>query len=183
MRNFTPFSAIFVFSLILSSKALVSQTEEVDQSVDSIAAEQEIVGKVTGYKIPRYVSMKVSRGRVRRGPDISHRIDWIFTKVGLPLLITDEVDVWRQVRAVDGSEGWMHQVLLSGARFIIVTEDMAEIKVSPSESSTVRAKVERDLIARVVKCKLNWCQIRAGGYKGWLHKSKFWGVAPDEILE
>ena len=41
----------------------------------SIAAER---GPVTNLLMPRYVSLKATEANARRGPSLSHRIDWIF---------------------------------------------------------------------------------------------------------
>ena len=139
------------------------------------------VGRMTGRKLPRFVSMKAATGRARRGPSMSHRIDWVFTQRGLPLMITDEFGLWRRVQAVDGSGGWMHYILLSGVRYVMVTEEGAELRVSPDESAQIRALAEKDLIAKLGKCTLDWCRISAGGYKGWVSKTQIWGVEPDEI--
>ncbi|CAN0603746.1 unnamed protein product, partial [Ectocarpus sp. 12 AP-2014] len=35
-------------------------------------------GKVTNLPIPRFVSLKAEEGNARRGPSLSHRIDWVF---------------------------------------------------------------------------------------------------------
>ena len=43
----------------------------------NIAAER---GPVTNLLMPRYVSLKATEANARRGPSLSHRIDWIFKK-------------------------------------------------------------------------------------------------------
>ena len=57
-------------------------------------------GKVTNLPIPRYVSLKAEEGNVRRGPSLSHRIDWVFQRRNMPLQVTGEHGHWRRV------EGW-----------------------------------------------------------------------------
>ena len=42
-------------------------------------------GQVTNLPIPRFVSMKAPEGNVRRGPSLSHRVDWIFKQKNTPL--------------------------------------------------------------------------------------------------
>ena len=42
-------------------------------------------GPVTNLPMPRYVSLKTSEGNVRRGPSLTHRIDWVFKRRGMPL--------------------------------------------------------------------------------------------------
>ena len=77
-------------------------------------------GKVTNLPIPRFVSLKAEEGNVRRGPSLSHRIDWVYTRRNMPLEVTGEHGHWRRVRDRDGQGGWVHYSLLSGARHVIV---------------------------------------------------------------
>ena len=54
------------------------------------AMAEENRGPVTNLPIPRFVSLKASEGNVRRGPSLTHRIDWVFTRRDMPLEITGE---------------------------------------------------------------------------------------------
>ena len=42
-------------------------------------------GAVTNLPLPRFVSLKASEGNVRRGPSLTHRIDWVFKRRDMPL--------------------------------------------------------------------------------------------------
>ena len=64
------------------------------------------LGPVTNLPMPRFVSMKASEGNVRRGPSLSHRIDWVYKRRNMPLMIVGEYGHWRQVRDRDGVGGW-----------------------------------------------------------------------------
>ena len=59
------------------------------------------VGPVTNLPLPRYVSLKAAEGNVRRGPSLSHRIDWVFTRRDMPLRITAGHGHWRRVEDRD----------------------------------------------------------------------------------
>jgi SH3-like domain-containing protein len=146
-------------------------------------ADEERRGPETNLPLPRYVSLKTSEGNVRRGPSLSHRIDWVFTRRDMPLQITDEFGHWRRVRDMDGAGGWVHYSLLSGARTVIVTEDMVALAIKPEDGATVNARAEAGVIARLGACTIDWCKITAGGEKGWVPKSALWGVDPDEVRE
>ena len=52
-------------------------------------------GPVTNLPMPRYVSLKASKAHARRGPSLSHRIDWVFTRKNMPLEIYAEYENWR----------------------------------------------------------------------------------------
>ena len=140
-------------------------------------------GPVTNLPIPRYVSMKASEGNVRRGPSLSHRIDWVYKRRDMPLEVTAEHGHWRRVRDRDGAGGWVHYSLLSGVRTVIVEEDMLALYQRPDPDSPVSARLEMGVIARLGECGLNWCRLTAGGYKGWAPKPALWGVKPDELRD
>lgn len=140
-------------------------------------------GPVTNLPLPRFVSLKASEGNVRRGPSLSHRIDWVFKRRDMPLEVTAEYGHWRRVRDREGAGGWVHYALLSGARTVIVEQDMLPLHVRPDERTPVAARLERGVIARLGDCDVDWCKLSSGGYKGWAPKASVWGVMPDEIRE
>ncbi len=140
-------------------------------------------GPITNLPLPRYVSMKAAEGNVRRGPSLTHRIDWVFKKRDMPLRITAEHGHWRRVEDRDGLGGWVHYSLLSGVRTVIVEHDMLALLNRPDPSAPVTAALEIGVIARLGKCTLEWCRISAGGYRGWAPKSRLWGVKPEEIRD
>ncbi|MEM6579315.1 MAG: SH3 domain-containing protein [Pseudomonadota bacterium] len=140
-------------------------------------------GPVTNLPLPRYVSMKAGEGNVRRGPSLTHRIDWVFKRRNLPLEITAEHGHWRRVRDHDGAGGWIHYSLLSGARTAIVEAEVMSLYAQPDAASREVARLELGVVARIDTCAADWCRISAGGYKGWGEKRLLWGVAEDEILD
>ncbi|WP_420327204.1 SH3 domain-containing protein [Mameliella sp.] len=140
-------------------------------------------GPVTNLPLPRFVSLKASEGNVRRGPSLTHRIDWVYKRRGMPLEITAEHGHWRRVRDRDGAGGWVHYSLLSGARTVIVEEDMLSLYRRPDPDSVVVARLELGVIARLGDCGPAWCRLTADGYRGWVDKTALWGVGLDEIRE
>lgn len=140
-------------------------------------------GSVTNLPLPRYVSLKGSEGNARRGPGLTHRIDWVFTRSGMPLKITAEFEHWRRVEDAEGVGGWVHYALLSGVRSILVAEDMAEFHARPQDESEVLFKAERNVVGWVQECHPDWCRVSVNGDRGWVRKSALWGVQPGEIIE
>ncbi len=139
------------------------------------------VGPVTHLPMPRFVTLKGNEGNARRGPGLTHRIDWVFSREGMPLKITAEYEHWRRVEDVDGAGGWVHYSLLSGVRSVLVTEDMAQAFSKPDDRSDVVYQSELGVIGRLVQCVPDWCRILVEGEKGWVRKSALWGVTADEI--
>ncbi len=140
-------------------------------------------GAVTNLPVPRYVSLKGGEGNVRRGPSLSHRIDWVFRHAGMPLRVTAEFGHWRRVEDKDGAGGWVHYALLSGVRTALVTEDMVELRARPNPDSDVVARAEMGAIVRLGECNPQWCRISGGGQRGWVSKTSIWGVDPGEIRD
>lgn len=146
-----------------------------------VAAQER--GAVTNLPIPRYVSLKASKGNVRRGPSLSHRIDWVFTRRNMPLQIVDEYDNWRRVEDRDGAGGWVHYSLLSGVRTVLIEQDMLPLLMKPDPAAPVNAQVEIGVVARLDHCRVGWCRISAGGYRGWAPAASLWGIGPDDFEE
>ncbi|MFT7594016.1 MAG: SH3-like domain-containing protein [Paracoccaceae bacterium] len=144
---------------------------------------QEKRGPVTNLPMPRYVSMKSSEGNVRRGPSLTHRIDWVFKRRDMPLQITAEHGHWRRVQDRDGAGGWVHYALLSGVRTVLIEQDMMPVYNRPDIQSPVTAAFELGVVARLGECEGQWCRITAGGYRGWARKDRLWGVSPEELRD
>lgn len=139
------------------------------------------VGPETGLPIPRFVSMKASEANIRRGPSMTHRVDWVFRHQGLPLIVTAEYGHWRRVIDRDGAGGWVHYAMLSGTRTVIVDAERVELRAQPNELAPIKAEAERGVIARLEECAASWCEIRADGRKGWVHEVDLWGVSLDKV--
>ncbi len=140
-------------------------------------------GPVTNLPLPRFVSLKANEGNARRGPDQSHRIDWVYQRRDLPLRVTAEYEHWRRVEDADGMGGWMHYALLSGLRTALVQTDMAQLRQRPDASSPAAALLERGVIARVRSCQPDWCRLEVDSARGWVEKRHLWGVDPEDVFD
>src|SRR6185369_16623632 len=74
--------------------------------------------------VPRYV-------RLRAGPNVSYPIEWVLRRRHLPVEIIAEFELWRRVRDPQGAEGWVHQSLLSGRRYVMITGDTRTLRRRP----------------------------------------------------
>jgi SH3-like domain-containing protein len=140
-------------------------------------------GQVTSLPLPRFVTLKTDEGNARRGPGLSHRIDWVFRRAGMPLKITAEYENWRRVEDQEGLGGWVHYSLLSGVRSALIIAEMADLRSGPDSNAEVIARAERGVIGRIQECTPDWCRFVSGGERGWVSKAALWGVEPGEILE
>jgi len=141
------------------------------------------LGSVTNLPLPRFVSLKGNEGNARRGPGLTHRIDWVFTRSGMPLRITAEYEHWRRVEDAEGVGGWVHYALLSGVRSVLIAADIAEFRNRPQDEAEVIFKAERNVVGWVQECLPDWCRLSVDGERGWVHKSALWGVTAAETIE
>ena len=146
------------------------------------------VGSDSGLPLPRYVSLKNSEARARRGPSQSHRVDWLYTRRGLPLRVTAEFDNWRRIRDSEGAEGWVYHSLLSGRRTALVTpwEKEGEPKAlhaAAADSSRLVARLASTLLLDVHECNGAWCYVTTHGHNGYIAQSDVWGVYPGEVVD
>jgi len=160
-----------------------AQTEAAPPPVLAAAAPAPAIGSETGLPLPRYVSLKTSRGRARRGPSDSHRVDWIYTRRDLPLRVTGEFEHWRRVEDSEGEGGWIHYSLLSGVRTVLVTLDLAPMRARPAATAAPLAYLEAGVVARILECNPGWCRLNVEGARGWVDRGALWGLDPDEVLD
>ncbi len=148
------------------------------------AQETDGVGSVTSLPLPRYVSIRAREANVRRGPGLTHRIDWEYRRRGLPVEVTAEYGQWRRVRDADGAGGWVHHSLLSGTRTGLVRGDgPVRLQAGASDRTALRAMVEPGVIARIESCDGTWCEISIDGLEGWVEQPALWGLDPGEVLD
>ncbi|MCB1391237.1 MAG: SH3 domain-containing protein [Rhodobacteraceae bacterium] len=166
----------------LSGMAWGDEVPLVAATVAPAAVAPQSVGQETGLPLPRYVSLKSSRGRARRGPSDSHRVDWIYTRRDLPLRVTGEFEHWRRVEDSEGQGGWVHYSLLSGVRTVLVTRDMAPLRTAPRPDADEVAYLEAGVVARIMECAQGWCRVSVDGARGWVETAMTWGVDPGEVL-
>ena len=127
-------------------------------SIDSRAD----LGKETGLRVPRFVSMNSAKVNVRAGPGTRYPIKWVFQRKSLPVQIVAESDTWRKIRDFEGIEGWVHQRMLSGRRRAIVIGAIQQLRRAPERTAKTIALFEPGVIVRLDKCSDAWCLVESG---------------------
>ena len=136
-----------------------------------------------GLPVPRFVSLRASKIYLRTGPGMNFAVQWIYQRRHMPVEIIAEYDTWRKIRDWQGTIGWVHQSMLEGARFALITGAQRLLHQEPADSAQLTAKLMPGVVAQILRCDGPWCRLNAEGYKGWLKRSDFYGVYPDEKLE
>ena len=126
--------------------------------------------------LPRFVSLREDEVNLRSGPGERNPIDWVLTRKGMPVEILQEFDVWRKIRDAQGSEGWVHERMVSGARTVMVTGAIRTLHADPDSASPAVARAEPGVIGDLLECRDTWCRIDAQHIKGWVQRSEVWGV-------
>ena len=171
------------FAAAALAAALAASAGGAAGAAGAAATAATAVGPVTNLPLPRFVSVRAETANARRGPSLSHRVDWTFVLRGLPLEVTGEYGHWRRVRDADGAGGWVHHSLLSGVRTALVRgEAPVTLRSAASEGAAIRAVVEPGVVGRLEACAEAWCQISVEGVKGWAPRAALWGVGPDETF-
>ena len=143
---------------------------------------QDEVGRVTGLPIPRFVSLKGKKTYMRHGPSKSHAIMWEYNKRGLPVEVINEYDHWRKIRDMDGSEGWIHQTVLSGRRTIVTLEGTHIVRDGDGYTFDAVAQISGGMVLRPEQCKRHWCKVEHKEFEGWLPKEILYGIYEEEVF-
>ena len=158
-RNLSAVLALFVFGFVIAAHA------------------QDL-------PLPRFASLKADEVNMRAGPGQSYPVEWVFTRKGLPVEIVAEYDQWRKIQDIDGTIGWVHRVMLSGQRMVLIGGvDVVIGYDDPGELSQPVFQAEPGVQGRLLRCEDDWCRIDVAGSKGWLPMENLWGVYPSDNAE
>ena len=56
------------------------------------------------------------------------------------------------------------------------------IKLLNTLNGNVIGEIGKGNIVNLEKCKIDWCLVSAGNFKGWMNKKYIWGVEQNEII-
>lgn len=159
--------------MMFASSRLMAAALAMGLAASATAADEEL---------PRFESLRVDLVNLRAGPGARYPIEWVYQRKGLPVEVTAAFDVWRRVRDSEGTEGWVHERMLSDRRSVVVTGTLRTLHREPDAAAPAVAQLEPGVVARLLDCKGAWCRIETQGLKGWLPRTEIWGVFPDETV-
>ncbi|MEJ0048503.1 MAG: DUF1993 family protein [Rhodospirillales bacterium] len=126
-------------------------------------------------------SLRSDEVNMRAVPAGRFPILWVYRRRELPVKIEREFDVWRLVEDMDGIKGWMHQATLAGKRTLVITgTEERTLRAEANDSAEPVAILKPGVVGRLRSCDAgaDWCQVEAGGYRGWLQRSGVLGHQP-----
>ncbi|MBX6327001.1 MAG: aspartyl-trna synthetase [Pseudolabrys sp.] len=151
------------------------------------AANALATGSVSGLPVPRFVSLKADKVKVRRGPNLDQDVRWIYTRAGMPVEIIAEFDNWRRIRDWEGADGWVYHSLLSGKRTAVVVptlkSELVPLYERPDPRAAVVARLQAGVLGALKYCTGTWCEFAGNGFDGWIRQERLWGVYPNEKID
>ena len=137
----------------------------------------------TGQKLPRFVSLRSDQVNLRVGPGENYPIQWVLTRKEMPVEITKEFENWRMIRDWQGTEGWVHERMLTGKRAVVIKGGIRTLHRQPDVAAPPVARAEPGVIAKLLECRADWCRVDAADHTGWVQRGDLWGVYPGEVLQ
>lgn len=122
-----------------------------------------------------FVSLKSSEINLRVGPGKEYPISWVFMRAHLPMILLAEFDQWRKIKFIDNTEGWVHKNMISTKSMAMIISDSAIMYKGSSQSYPI-AKIEKNVVMRVLKKESEWLKVEINNFKGWIERKHVWGV-------
>jgi SH3-like domain-containing protein len=150
----------------------------------------------SGLPLPRFVTTRSNQINLRVGPGPKYDVIWIYKIAGTPVEIIKEFDTWRKIRDVDGTEGWVHQSMLTGGRagYVApwVNDPKVALRTASAPDSGVVAWLTPRFPVKISSCESGWCAVTATdhpqsghpvAYNGYLPETDIWGVYQGESFD
>ena len=122
-----------------------------------------------------FLTLKKNEVNLRQGPSFEYPIKLIYKKKYLPVIIIDKSETWRKISDFENNSGWIHISQLSKKKSAINIKNNSVLYKKPTIYSKPIVKLENGRLVPIKKCKVKWCKISSGGYKGWIVKNALWG--------
>ncbi|MDC0433728.1 SH3 domain-containing protein [Pelagibacteraceae bacterium] len=123
-----------------------------------------------------FLTLRYDIVNLRQGPGKDYPIKIFYKKKFLPVQIKDSSDNFRKVKDHENNSGWIHISQLTKKKAAIVTGgDLIMFKSNTIYSNPIVLLKEGRLV-KIDKCKLMWCKVRTGNFKGWVKNDDLWGL-------
>ena len=143
----------------------------------------ENIGSDTGYKLPRFVSLKSNDSNLRIGSSTNYPIVLKYINANMPIEIIDEYSDWRKINDHKGNLGWLHKSLIKGDRYAIIqSAHNSSVQIYNKPMGKLIGKIGKNNIVKINTCLLKWCLVSHSNNKGWITKKNLWGVYEKEKI-
>ena len=123
-----------------------------------------------------FLTLRNEKVNLRQGPSFDYPVKIFYKKKFLPVLIQDKSDNFRKIRDHENNSGWIHISQLSKKKAAIVIDNDLILFNSSTMYSNPVAILKKGRLVKIKKCKVDWCKINTGEFKGWVKKESLWGL-------
>ena len=143
----------------------------------------ENIGSNSGYKIPRFLSLKSDETNLRIGASLDYPIILRYNHKNIPIMIIEENEKWRKIIDIENNEGWIHKDLIKGDRYAIINQPYtSNTHILDKPEGKVVGEIGKRNIVKIKKCLSDWCLINYNQINGWINKENLWGVFKSEEI-
>ena len=163
-----PGAALFVLALVLAGCHRASQAETCPSPAR--------LSPITGFCLPRWVSLKSDDVDGRRGPGTDYPALFVYHVRGLPVQVIEETTEWRRICDPDGGVVWVNRSMIDGRRTAMALgQAPAAMRRSANAAAPLVGLLTPRALASVRRCAGGWCKISAQGRGGWVEAASLWG--------
>ena len=126
--------------------------------------------------LPYFAALHADKVNLRAGPGDRYPIEWVYVRRDWPVQVIAHFDHWRRVRDWEGTEGWVHEKMITQQREVIVSGAIRALRQNPDPNAPMVARAEPGVVAKLDECRGDWCRIAAGEITGWVQRADIWGV-------
>lgn len=162
--------------LALATLGLAACNRGADEATDCPAAER--ARSVSGFCVPRWVSLRHGEVMGRKGPGKDYPALWVYHVQSLPVQIVAETEEWRRICDPAGGAAWVHRSEIDGRRMVLSTvAGPSPMRRAAKDNAPVTALLNGHALARLDRCVGDWCKISLAHQSGWTARAGLWGVA------
>ncbi len=123
-----------------------------------------------------FLTLRNEKVNLRQGPSFDYPVKIFYEKRFLPVLVQDSSENFRKIRDHENNSGWIHISQLSKKKAAIVIDNDLILFNSSTMYSNPVAILKKGRLVKIKKCKVDWCKINTGEFKGWVKKESLWGL-------
>ena len=128
-------------------------------------------------EVPYWATIRFEEVNMRVGPSQEYKIDWVYHRRGLPVKVIRVREGWRLVEDPEGTRGWIAASQLHPDRgTLVIGKGLADIRADANRSSALQWRAQPGVVAKLGRCRENWCEVDVGGRKGWMQADRLWGT-------
>ena len=132
-----------------------------------------------------YASLRSNEVYLREGPTFQHRVLFTYQRKDYPVEVLASYETWRRVRRYRRHHrlGRARRCSSDARTVLVIGRSRADVRDGPYAAASVIAKVEPGVVARLRACKPQFCEIVGHGLKGWIDRTRIWGVDAGEVID